>query len=60
MNKIKVHALNTRLFKQLLCNEYGEACERMFFHTEVRCFQRETALHDLTHCKILSGIPTKL
>ena len=43
VNKIKAHALNTRLFKQL-CNEDDEAFERFLLHTEV------TALHDFTHC----------
>ena len=35
VNKIKAHALNTRLFKQL-CNENDEAFERLLLHTEVR------------------------
>ena len=39
-NKIKAHALNTRLLKQL----YNENDERLLLHTEV------TALHDFTHC----------
>ena len=48
VNKIKAHALNTRLFKQL-CNENDKAFERLLLHTEDG-FPRETALHDLTHC----------
>ena len=35
VDKIKAHALNTRLFKQL-CNENDEAFERLLLHTEVR------------------------
>ena len=35
VNKIKAHALNIRLFKQLF-NENDEACERLLLHTEIR------------------------
>ena len=35
INKIKAHALNTRLFKQL-CNENGGASERLLLHTKVQ------------------------
>ena len=35
VNKIKAHALNTRLFK-LLCNENDKAFERLLLHTDVR------------------------
>ena len=35
VNKIKDHALNTRLFKQL-CNENDEAFERLLFHNKIR------------------------
>ena len=35
VNKIKAHALNTRLFKQL-CNENDKAFEPLLLHTEVQ------------------------
>ena len=35
VNKIKAHALNTRLFKQS-CNENDEAFEHLLLHTELR------------------------
>ena len=35
INKIKSHALNDRLFRQL-CGENDEAYQRLLFHTEVR------------------------
>ena len=34
VNRIKAHALNTRLFKQL-CQENDEEFERLLLHTEV-------------------------
>ena len=43
VNKIKAHALNTRLFKQL-CNENDEAFERLLFHTEVRWLSKGNCL----------------
>ena len=43
VNKIKAHALNTRLFKQL-CNENDEAFERLLLHTEVQPLSKENYL----------------
>ena len=51
VNKIKAHALNTRLFKQL-CNENDKAFEHLSLHIEVRwlskgnCFARFNLLFD--------------
>ena len=43
VNKIKAHALNTRLFNQL-CNENDEAFERLLLHTEVRWLSKGNCL----------------
>ena len=43
VNKIKVCALNTRLFKQL-CIENDEAFERLLLHTEVRWLSKGNCL----------------
>ena len=43
VNKIKAHALNTHLFKQL-CNENDEAFERLLLHTEVRWLSKGNCL----------------
>ena len=51
VNKIKAHALNTRLFKQL-CNENDKAFEHLLLHIEVRwlskgnCFAHFNLLFD--------------
>ena len=46
VNKIKAHALNTHLFKQL-CNENDEAFERLLLHTEVRLLSKGNCLAHL-------------
>ena len=43
MNKIKVHALNTRLFKQL-CNKNDDAFEHLLLQTEVRWLSKGNCL----------------
>ena len=43
VNKIKAHALNTRLFKQL-CQENDEEFERLLLHTEVRWLSKGNCL----------------
>ena len=43
VNKIKVHALNTRLFKQL-CYENDEAFERLLLHSEARWLSKGNCL----------------
>ena len=43
VNKIKVHALNTRLFKQL-CNKKDEAFKRLFLHTKERWLSKGNCL----------------
>ena len=51
VNKIKAHAFNTRLFRQL-CNKNDEAFERLLLHTKARwlskrnCFARFNLLFD--------------
>ena len=51
VQKIKAHALNARLFKQL-CNENDEAFERLLLYTEVQllskgnCYARFNLLFD--------------
>ena len=49
VNKIKAHALNTCLFKQL-CNENDKAFERLLLHTEVRWLSKGNCLEFLQSC----------
>ncbi|XP_070408073.1 zinc finger BED domain-containing protein 5-like [Nothobranchius furzeri] len=53
INKIKAHALNDRLFRQL-CSENDEMFERLLLHTEVRWLSRGNCLSRL--CELFATV----
>lgn len=53
INKIKAHALNDRLFRQL-CGENDEAFERLLLHTEVRWLSKGNCLGRL--CELFQTV----
>ena len=53
INKIKSHALNDRLFRQL-CGENDESFQRLLFHTEVRWLSKGNCLARL--CELFPSV----
>ena len=53
INKIKAHALNDRLFRQL-CGENDESFERLLLHTEVRWLSKGNCLARL--CELFQTV----
>ncbi|XP_076144513.1 zinc finger BED domain-containing protein 5-like [Alosa pseudoharengus] len=53
INKIKSHALNDRLFRQL-CGENDESYQRLLFHTEVRWLSKGNCLGRL--CELFPSV----
>jgi len=65
INRIKAHALNSRLFKKL-CIDNDEDFERLLLHTEVRwlsrgkCLDRIYALYDSVVEFLVGGVDVEL
>lgn len=53
INKIKAHALNDRIFRQL-CGENDEAFQRLLLHTEVRWLSKGNCLARL--CELFTSV----